>query len=578
MSEQIQRIFSWCYNTLRNEEGLTSLNALRELNKLLFIKWYYEKEGNRDFYQEAVNRGMVMDDHDKLQRMFSTVCNEFEIEGYFSKYEELRVSPTVCSMVWDWLCRFDMSIPEEDLGDGYDSFVAKVLNGQPSLRSYDKSIVDYVIDALNIQSGNIIVDYCCGYGSLLVNILRKQRTNGENQIYGFDADSLMIQTTKLSMIMHGDMRSNIECCSDLKHVPFVPKVDVVVGSVPHGGKINGKAQDAVLLEFIIDKLIDGGKAALIVSDLVLSGGQYEYVRYKMLRYGQILNITSLPVNAVKVGDAKAKCSVIFYEKGASSLGQPIMLTKIEDTGCSSLGLPTEKNDLKDNLPLVKGWITKREQGANKQTCYVDPQNLESLLVDSIFAKINASFVGNYQQLKLKNVISQKMQYREKLEDEKLYRRVTVRKNQHDIVTRDEVKGSEIKGKYMTPIHAGQFVISRIGAKEGAIGIVPKELDGSYVTNEFYVLELKTNLVYPYFLLLLLTSDTYQGIMRGLSRGATGLSRLSYRSLEDLIIPLPTLQEQLELIGKMEETRAKINQMEKNWTEGLANFNQKMFGK
>lgn len=578
MIEQIQRVFTWCYNTLRNEEGLTPLNALRELNKLLFMKWFYESEGNEAFYEKVVSRSMVMDDHEKLQRLFTTFCSRFETEGYFSKHEELRVSPTTCSMVWDWLRRYNMNSPETELGEGYDSFVAKTLKGQTSLRFYDKGIADYMVDALDIQPGGVIVDYSCGYGSLLLNIQKKQKASGDHLIYGFDTDSLMAQITKLSLIMHGDLRTQIECFSDLRLLPFVPNVDLIIGSIPHGGKINGRPQDAILIELIVNKLSHGGRAALLVSDMVLSGSQYEYVRDMLLRYGQILNITSLPINAVKVGDAKSKCSIIFFEKGANSLGQPIMLTKIEDTGYSSLGLPTEKNDLKYNLPLVKGWITSREQGTNKQTHFVDSQNLESLEVDSIFAKINASITGQYHQFELRNVISQRIQYREKLEDNKEYRRVTVRKNQHDIITRDVVMGSEIKGKYMTPIHTGQFIISRIGAKEGAIGIVPKELDGSYVTNEFYVLELKTDIISPYFLLLLLTSDTYQGMLRGLSRGATGLSRLSYRSLEDLIIPLPTVQEQLSLTGKMEETRAKINQMEKDWEEALANFNQKMFGK
>lgn len=578
MIEQIQRVFTWCYNTLRNEEGLAPLNALRELNKLLFMKWFYESEGNKVFYEDAVSRGMVMDDHEKLQRMFATFCSRYEIEGYFSKYEELRVSPTTCSLVWHWLSRYDMSSPEAELGEGYDSFVAKTLKGQASLRFYDKGIADYMVDALDIQPGGIIVDYSCGYGSLLLNIHKKQKTSGHHLIYGFDADSLMAQITKLSMILHGDLRSHIECCSDLRLLPFVPQVGIIIGSIPHGGKINGRPQDGNLIEFIVNKLSHGGRAALLVSDMVLSGSQYEYVHDMLLRYGQILNITSLPINAVKVGEAKSKCSIIFFEKGVNSLGQPIMLTKIEDTGYSSLGLPTEKNDLRDNLPLVKGWITNREQGTNKLTQYVDPQNLESLEVDAIFAKLNASITRNYHQFELRDVISQRIQYREKLEDNKEYRRITVRKNQHDIVTRDVVKGLEIKGKYMTPIHTGQFVISRIGAKEGAIGIVPEELDGSYVTSEFYVLELKKNIINPYFLLLLLTSDMYQGMLRGLSRGATGLSRLSYRSLEDLIIPLPTLQEQLSLTGMMEETRAKINQMEKDWEKALANFNQKMFGK
>lgn len=500
------------------------------------------------------------------------------MEGYFSKYEELRVSPTTCSMVWNWLRRYNLNSPESELADGYDSFVAKTLKGLTAIRYFDKGIADYMVEALNIQPGGIIVDYSCGYGSLLVNIQKKQKANGHHLIYGFDSDSLMAQITKLSLIMHGDLRTQIECRSDLKLLPFVPDVDLIIGSIPHGGKIDGRPQDANLIEFIVDKLSPGGRAAMLVSDMVLSGSQYEYMRYMLLRYGQILNITSLPINAVKVGEAKSKCSIIFFEKGENSLGQPIMLTKIEDIGYSSLGLPTEKNDLRDNLPLVKGWITSREQGTNKQTHYVDPQNLESLEVDSVFAKINASIIGNYNRVNLHDVISQRIQYRERLEDNNKYRRVTVRKNQHDIVMRDVVMGSEIKGKYMTPIHTGQFVISRIGAKEGAIGIVPEELDGSYVTNEFYVLELNKNIITPYFLLLLLTSDTYQGMLRGLSRGATGLSRLPYRSLEDLTIPLPTLKEQLSLTGKMEETRAKINQMEKDWNEALVNFNQKMFGK
>lgn len=578
MIEQIQRVFTWCYNTLRNEEGFAPLNALRELNKLLFVKWFYEGEGNEAFYEEAVSRGMVMDDHEKLQRLFTNFCSRYEMEGYFSKYEELRVSPTTCSMVWNWLRRYNLNSPESELADGYDSFVAKTLKGLTAIRYFDNGIADYMVEALNIQPGGIIVDYSCGYGSLLVNIQKKQKANGHHLIYGFDSDSLMAQITKLSLIMHGDLRTQIECRSDLKLLPFVPDVDLIIGSIPHGGKIDGRPQDANLIEFIVDKLSPGGRAAMLVSDMVLSGSQYEYMRYMLLRYGQILNITSLPINAVKVGEAKSKCSIIFFEKGENSLGQPIMLTKIEDIGYSSLGLPTEKNDLRDNLPLVKGWITSREQGTNKQTHYVDPQNLESLEVDSVFAKINASIIGNYNRVNLHDVISQRIQYRERLEDNNKYRRVTVRKNQHDIVMRDVVMGSEIKGKYMTPIHTGQFVISRIGAKEGAIGIVPEELDGSYVTNEFYVLELNKNIITPYFLLLLLTSDTYQGMLRGLSRGATGLSRLPYRSLEDLTIPLPTLKEQLSLTGKMEETRAKINQMEKDWNEALVNFNQKMFGK
>ena len=73
-----------------------------------------------------------------------------------------------------------------------------------------------------------------------------------------------------------------------------------------------------------------------------------------------------------------------------------------------------------------------------------------------------------------------------IEDNTLYKRVTVRNNGRGVVQRDELHGREIGTKRQFIAHAGQLIISRIDARNGAFGIVPKELEGAIVTNDFWL--------------------------------------------------------------------------------------------
>ena len=73
-----------------------------------------------------------------------------------------------------------------------------------------------------------------------------------------------------------------------------------------------------------------------------------------------------------------------------------------------------------------------------------------------------------------------------IEDEKRYRRVTVRLYGQGVVERDELYGKDIGTKRQFIAREGQLIISRIDARNGAFGIVPKELDGAVVTNDFWL--------------------------------------------------------------------------------------------
>ena len=65
-----------------------------------------------------------------------------------------------------------------------------------------------------------------------------------------------------------------------------------------------------------------------------------------------------------------------------------------------------------------------------------------------------------------------------------YREVTIRLWGNGVVLRGEVLGAEIGATRRFRVRAGQFILSRIDARNGALGIVPGPLDGAVVSNDF----------------------------------------------------------------------------------------------
>ncbi|MGQ3297347.1 hypothetical protein [Reyranella sp.] len=75
----------------------------------------------------------------------------------------------------------------------------------------------------------------------------------------------------------------------------------------------------------------------------------------------------------------------------------------------------------------------------------------------------------------------------KMTDDELYDLVTVKRSRGGVVLRERLKGSEIAVKTQFRLKAGDFLISKRQIVHGACGIVPPQLDGAIVSNEYAVL-------------------------------------------------------------------------------------------
>ena len=71
-----------------------------------------------------------------------------------------------------------------------------------------------------------------------------------------------------------------------------------------------------------------------------------------------------------------------------------------------------------------------------------------------------------------------------LEPNREYKEITIRLWGRGVVLRRVASGAEIASARRGIVHSNQFILSRIDARNGAMGLVPDELDGAVVSNDF----------------------------------------------------------------------------------------------
>ncbi|KAF2510374.1 restriction endonuclease subunit S [Flavobacterium arcticum] len=129
-----------------------------------------------------------------------------------------------------------------------------------------------------------------------------------------------------------------------------------------------------------------------------------------------------------------------------------------------------------------------------------------------------------------------------IEDNKTYKRVTVKINNGGVILRNTEIGKNIGTKRQFLVKGGQFIISKIDARNGAMGIIPEELDGAIVTNDFPTYEIDTNTILEQFLLLITTTKKFTEFAQSCSSGTTNRQRIDLKKFLDVQIPLPPLND------------------------------------
>ena len=111
------------------------------------------------------------------------------------------------------------------------------------------------------------------------------------------------------------------------------------------------------------------------------------------------------------------------------------------------------------------------------------------------------------------------------------------------------KGEDIKTKNQFLVRKGQFLFSRIDARNGAFGIATDEVDGAIVTNDFPVYDVDHSIVNPSYFALLTGTDHFFSYCRNFSSGTTNRQRINEEAFLSFKVPLPPLSEQGQMVAE-----------------------------
>jgi type I restriction enzyme S subunit len=141
-----------------------------------------------------------------------------------------------------------------------------------------------------------------------------------------------------------------------------------------------------------------------------------------------------------------------------------------------------------------------------------------------------------------------------------YDEVTIRLWGKGVISRGKVRGADVT----TPrrvVRANQLILSKIDARNGAIGLVPQELDGAIVSNDFPSFEFAdSRQLDPAFMGWMVRSRHFVDLCKAASEGTTNRVRIKEDRFLAQQIVLPPLAEQQAIVSRLDTLADKVRQV------------------
>lgn len=680
-----------CHNIIRNVDKLSPEAAFDEISKILFIKMLYERDAKEELVyskdkfikDELSYNGEI----DYIQHLFNEVKETYSTDGLFDSEDKIRIRRESFLLILEELSSVELYDTSDDIkGIAFELFLGKTFRGELGQFFTPRTIVNYMVEVLNVKEGDKVCDPCCGSGGFLIQAfehvqnqidqdIHKQITilmdnqslsDSEKQykintllsecdktkegsryhklchdyFFGVDANARMARTSKMNMIMHGDGHVGVYLHDGLINIGGVydNNFDVILINPPFGAhvekdmritssdiptdrekalyeelfgseyiskvytpikeyaqeigkdkkigkrilelyQINNNSTEILFIERCINLLKPGKRAGIVLPEGVLDNPALDRVRRFVESRAKILNITSIPADVFLSSGANIKPSLVFIEKFKDGeipeKDYLLSVTKVNDAGISSTGLPSNNEELPIAAKEVVSWLSGEVLSNMIYTKIVNRSDLSSWSVKPIFDTTSINYNPLYKRVRIGNVVSLNKDII-CVEPNIEYTRLTVKLFNKGIQERDTVIGALIGTKRQTRVKGGQFIISKIDGKSAAFGIVDSSLEGAIVTPDFLVYDIDKTQILPEYLELVLTNDAILNQFSNSSSGTTGRRRLSQKVFENTLIALPSIDEQRNLLAEILEIRKTQKSLDEQMQKNIEYFNNKIF--
>lgn len=311
--DEFSRLLYKCHNIIRNNDKLSPEAAFDEISKILFIKIRYERDNNlgqifskerfaqnKQKYEELNEEMGVKDAKPFYQNLFEKTKQDFKEDNLFDPNDTIRIRETSFEKIVEELQIYNLSHTSDDVkGIAFEKFLGRTFRGELGQFFTPRTIVEFMIAALDPQEGEYVCDPCCGSGGFLIRAFeyvreqiedeleeRKEEIKAQlipdnyddlkakdqetidakvsdafakmnyevdisnekgrlrslsfNCIYGTDANPRMARTAKMNMIMHGDGHGGVHHHDGLLNINGIwdGRFDVILTNPPFGSRVD----------------------------------------------------------------------------------------------------------------------------------------------------------------------------------------------------------------------------------------------------------------------------------------------------------------------------------------------------
>ena len=147
-----------------------------------------------------------------------------------------------------------------------------------------------------------------------------------------------------------------------------------------------------------------------------------------------------------------------------------------------------------------------------------------------------------------------------IEEQKEYKRVTIRTKHQGVSLRDKEIGRNIGTKKQFILKSGQFLMSKIDARYGAFGIAGDEVDDAIITGNFWAYDINHSLTTVEWINKYTNSPAFYELCERASSGVTHRRYLNEQTFLNHELFIPSIDEQSKILFSNDKTTQLINNL------------------
>ena len=311
----------------------------------LWRNWAADKQGiTGEELLDFVNNNLLPEIK-ALQAPLASNPRGFVLREGLSEAFNYMKSGTLLRQVINKLNDINFSSSDERhlFGDIYEQLLNDLQSAGKSGEFYTpRAVTRFAVQMIDPKLGESIYDPACGTGGFLacsIDLLKEQVKTAEDQnilqssVSGIEKKQLPHLLCTTNMMLHGievpqQIRQGNTLKRPLSSIEASEMVDVIVTNPPFGGseedgieknfpsELQTKETADLFLQYIIEMLKDGGRAAVVLPDGTLFGdGVKTKIKKLLLEECNLHTLVRLP-NSVFAPYTPIKTNILFFEKGS----------------------------------------------------------------------------------------------------------------------------------------------------------------------------------------------------------------------------------------------------------------------